>query len=389
MRIGFQIEHLDPARGGAETYVCRLARQLVAAGHEVHVFTESADDPLPGVHLHTVRPFHPEKARAAATAAELDLIVGTRRGMGMHVFQPHDGTFMGNRRHSLAMIRNPWLRRAWGTCEQLLPKYRRAARLERRQYAQNLPAPRFVAISRMVAREIQHFYHVPHERMHLVYHGVDCTQFSPERCAGLRAAARLEWGLDPSTVCFVLVAHNFRLKGVRQLIEAAARLRRVRDDFAVLIVGRGRPGQYLRQASRLGCRDNLRFTGALRDIERAYAAADVCVHPAWYEPFGLVVLEAWACGLPVITSRYTGSGELMKEGREGFLVDSPAAIDTLTARMLELFDADRRADMGRAGRVLAERHTQEENFRQLMAVFQQAARPAAAEGASLALTRAA
>jgi UDP-glucose:(heptosyl)LPS alpha-1,3-glucosyltransferase len=373
MRIGLQIEHFDPARGGSETYVYQLARQLVAAGHEVHVFTSHNEDVLPGVQVHVVRPFRPEQSRAALAEADLDLVVGTRRGLGMHIFQPHDGTFLGNRRHSLAMIRNPWLRQGWSICSRLLPKYRTAARIEQRQYAQASPRPRFVAISRMVAREIQQFYHVPQDRLHLVYHGVDCNQFSPERCAGLREAARLKWGLGPATVCFLLVAHNFRLKGVHELIEAAGRLRRIRDDFAVVVVGRGRSSRYRRLVRRLKCVDNVHFTGPIRDIERAYAAADVCVHPAWYEPFGLAVLEAWASGLPVITSRFTGSGELMKEGKEGFLIDSPADTDTLAKRMLELFDAERRTSMGRAGRALAERHTQEDNFRALMAVFEQAA----------------
>jgi UDP-glucose:(heptosyl)LPS alpha-1,3-glucosyltransferase len=184
---------------------------------------------------------------------------------------------------------------------------------------------------------------------------------------------RREWGLKPETVCFLTAAHNFRLKGVRELLAAAGRLRRRRRDFAVVVVGKGKPWSYRRLAAWHGCADVVQFPGPMRDIERAYSAADVYVQPAWYDPFGLVVLEAWACGLPVITTRFTGAGELMVEGREGYCIDTPADVDGLVGCMNNLFEAGLRLRMGRAARALAEQHTQEHQFRDLMAVFERAA----------------
>jgi UDP-glucose:(heptosyl)LPS alpha-1,3-glucosyltransferase len=85
-----------------------------------------------------------------------------------------------------------------------------------------------------------------------------------------------------------------------------------------------------------------------------------------------VVLEALACGRPVITTRFNGAGELMEGGREGLLLDSPAEIDRLTEAMRHLLDADRRAAMGRAARQTAEQHSLQRNFREMMAVFERA-----------------
>lgn len=373
MRIGFETKNFDPARGGTEVYVSRFARLMLAAGHEVHIFAEDFQAWPRGAHLHRVIPYHARAIERSVAAEGLDVVVGSGRGLGMSVFQPHGGTYRGSRRQNLALHRNPWMIRLRGWFNSLNPKCRAAARLERLQYGQQNPRPHFVAISRLVRDDMRAFYQVPDDRLHLVYHGVDVEHFSPRHCAAARAEVRRAWGLGPRTTCFLLVAHNFRLKGVREVIEAAARVRRLHSDVAVVIVGKDRPGRYRLLADRLGCGDIVRFPGAMHNVERAYAAADVYVHPAWYEPFGLVVLEALACGLPVIASRFTGAAELMTEGREGFVIDTPADIATLARRMLDLLDAENRSRMALLARQLAERHTQQHHFQAMLKVFELAA----------------
>jgi UDP-glucose:(heptosyl)LPS alpha-1,3-glucosyltransferase len=84
-------------------------------------------------------------------------------------------------------------------------------------------------------------------------------------------------------------------------------------------------------------------------------------------------LEALACGLPVVTTRFNGAGELMHDGEDGYLVDSPADRDALAQAMEKLLDADRRRAMGKAARAAAEAYPLQRNFREMMAVFQKAA----------------
>lgn len=377
MRIGFETEQFDPARGGTEVYISRFARQMLAAGHEVHLFASEFREPPAGARLHRVQPYHTAAVQAAIVSEALDVVVGSGRRLGMNVFQPHGGTYLGSRRQNLALIRNPLLRRLQAWFNSINPKCRAAASLERSLYGQQQPLPHFVAISQRVSDDMRRDYEVPDERLHVVYHGVDTEHFSPARRAAQRDEMRRAWSLAPQTVCFLLVAHNFRLKGARELIEAAARIRRQRRDFAVVIVGKGKPKPFQQLAKRLGCVDIVHFPGPLREVERAYAAADVYVQPAWYEPFGLVVLEALACGVPVIASRFTGDAELMTEGREGHIIDTPSDTATLAERMLDLFDAGRRQRLGQSARALAERHTQQHHFNAMMQVFELAARESA------------
>jgi UDP-glucose:(heptosyl)LPS alpha-1,3-glucosyltransferase len=381
MRIGFQIEHLDPSRGGAETYVHRFAQTLLAAGHEVHLFAAGFASEPAGAVLHRVMPRgltraerdwrFARSAHRAARRADLDVVVAVGRTFGANVLQPHGGTLPGSRRQNLRLIGSEWVRGLKQAFDWLNPRVRMQLWIEAAQYDVD-PPPDVIAISRMVCRDMQEFYRVPDERLHLVYNGVDLEQFSPAACEPLRADARRAWNLADDETCFLLVAHNFRLKGLRELVEAAGRLDRA-APWRIVIVGKGAPEPYLERAAQLGCAERLLFTGPTSDILPAYAACDAYVQPTWYDPCSLVVLEALACGRPVLTTRFNGASELMEDGREGFVLDSPASAEHLVESLRRLVDADLRRTMVAPARATAEQHSLDRNFREMMAVFEKAA----------------
>ena len=390
MKIGFQIEDLDPARGGAETYVYRFAEELLAAGHEVHLIAAAFGATPAGAYTHRVmrrgltrssRDVHfafaagraARRAGLAGGRAGLDVVVAVGRTLGADVLQPHGGTLRGNRRQNLRLIRGPVLRELKRAFDVLNPKTRTHLWIESKQFSAS-PPPQVVAISRMVLRDMKEFYAVPDERLHLVYNGVDLERFSPSACDDCRADARAAYGLAPDETCFLIVAHNFRLKGVRELVEAAARLHLGRrDPWRLIVIGKENPKPYLERAARLGCADRFLFPGAAADVVPAYAAADVYVQPTWYDPCSLVVLEALACGRPVITTRFNGAAELMEDGREGFLLDAPDQIDRLAEAMKRLLDPALRARLGAAARLAVEPYSIQRNFREMMAVLERAA----------------
>ena len=81
-----------------------------------------------------------------------------------------------------------------------------------------------------------------------------------------------------------------------------------------------------------------------------YAAADAYVQPTFYDPCSLVVLEALASGLPVVTSRFNGVSELLTQGREGYVIYDPADHYELAEALVPMFNPARRAAMGQASR---------------------------------------
>src|SRR5262249_34981442 len=148
----------------------------------------------------------------------------------------------------------------------------------------------------------------------------------------IRAEARGHWNLPDNAVVAAMIAMNYRLKGLEPLLNALTLLP---DNlpFMLLVAGSPKFNSYERLAARLGVQNRVRFIGHCADIRRVFFAADMLVHPTFYDPCSLVVLEALACGLPVITTKNNGAGELMHPPAEGYVVDDPHDLPILADRL--------------------------------------------------------
>jgi len=167
------------------------------------------------------------------------------------------------------------------------------------------------------------------------------------------------------------VGHNYKLKGLEPLLHAIAAMPEM--PFQLLICGSAHYERFARQAERLGIADRVKFLGFVADVRRCFFAADFLVHPTFYDPCSLVVLEALACGLPVITSRYNGAAELLKPPRDGFVIDNPHDDEQLADYMELLRDPARRAACSQAARRTAQQWTFDAHYRKLLAVLEEAA----------------
>ncbi|OWY59958.1 hypothetical protein B7486_71775, partial [cyanobacterium TDX16] len=169
--------------------------------------------------------------------------------------------------------------------------------------------------------------------------GVDHAFFSP----GSRDGARSALGLAPGPV--LLFAGRIQpLKGLKVAVQAFARLRR--SDATLLVVGgpSGRAGtdeleQARTLAAELGVAERIRWVPPQPHhlLSTYYRAADVVLVPSRSESFGLVALEAGACGIPVVAADVGGLRTIVEDGRTGFLVPSrdPGHWAELTDRLLE------------------------------------------------------
>jgi UDP-glucose:(heptosyl)LPS alpha-1,3-glucosyltransferase len=119
---------------------------------------------------------------------------------------------------------------------------------------------------------------------------------------------------------FLLVGSGYARKGVATAIRALARLpARAR----LVVVGRDKdPSRYVAQAERAGVAGRVVFAGPRQDPRPYYGAADAFVLPTLYDPLSNAVLEALACGLPVVTSRRCGAGELVVAHGAGWTCDA-------------------------------------------------------------------
>jgi glycosyltransferase involved in cell wall biosynthesis len=182
---------------------------------------------------------------------------------------------------------------------------------------------------------------MPEERVRTVYYGVDEAWFEPRPpAAGITLRVVLSGRLVP-------------WKGHATFLRAFAQASGGFPEAEAWIVGGGDP-DYQRsledEASRLGVRDRVRFWGHRDDVRDLVRQCDVAVHCSDREPFGLVIIEAMASGLPVLASDVEGPPEIICHGKTGFLAppgDVSAFADVL--RRL-LADGELRRRIGEAGR---------------------------------------
>ena len=281
-------------------------------------------------------------------------------GVGWHydILQSHAGSRLANARQDLLSL-SPAARLKRRFSPWHVRRNREFRALEKRQFGAGRGL--VIAVSRMVQDDLQRRYDLDPGRIRLVYNGID-----PRRLAGLdarrcREELRSALGLRDETL-FLFVAHNFRLKGLGPSLQALSHLKGTGRSSHLAVVGRGPREEYLALARRLGVSDRVSFHGEVHDVRPFFNGADVFLLPTFHDACSLVVGEAWACGLPVITSRFNGASELMTSGVQGWILDDPRNACELALRMGSLLDPGPREAMSAAARELGSRHSQEENF---------------------------
>ena len=108
------------------------------------------------------------------------------------------------------------------------------------------------------------------------------------------------------------------------------------------------------------------------DVGKIYAACDIFVLPTFYEPFGLVILESMACGLPAVTSKLAGAAELIDDGKDGIHLKDPKNFQVLAEELNYLMLNDSvRKKMGKNAREKAEKHTWERTAKIMLNAFEE------------------
>ena len=192
-----------------------------------------------------------------------------------------------------------------------------------------LAADRLVANTPAEATELIELYQADPERVRVVEPGVDLDVFTP----GDQAAVRSELGIESDAQVLLFVGRIQPLKAPDVLIKAAAQLLESQPELRVTIqviicggpsgTGLDHPESLIELARELGISDVVRFEPpAQRErLVKLYQAATVAVVPSYSESFGLVAVEAQACGTPVIAAKIGGLTTAVRDGVSGILVD--------------------------------------------------------------------
>ncbi len=208
---------------------------------------------------------------------------------------------------------------------------------------------RIVAVSHLVRQQILEEYNLPEEAVCIIPNGVHLSRFQREK----KTASANDKQRNP--FIFLFVGNEFDRKGLQTIIEALPSLSG--HSVEVHVAGNDDPAPYKRRAAELKVLDRLKFLGGVTAPESLFLKADAFLFPTHYEPFGMVIIEAMAAGIPVITSRAAGAVEDLTDGVHGLYIDDPCSAAELSRRVLMLLDnASLRESLSRNGRIAAERY---------------------------------
>jgi len=372
IRFATAILDFSKRKGGAERYLVDLCTRMVDEGFEVHVYTRHWDEDDPRIHFHNVRtiPFPKSlqlfsfamRATKEMKHGNYDITLGVGNTLKADILQPHGGVHWAWFWRSLRLYDNPFLWTIKFLGRVLSPRQWVSGWIEDSPYrSKNLY--KIIAISDMVKKDIIRWYGVSEDLITVIYNGVDIERFHP-RNRQYREEIRKRYGIGEELI-ILFVSNNFRMKGLGYLIKALAKIKKEdHPPFKLLILGKDRQNPYLRLAKKIGLSGEVIFVGSTNEPEKYYGAADLLVHPTFYDACSLTVLEALASGLPVITSSSNGASGILRQREDGWLIQKPTDVNQLSLAIKKYFDHPLHP-----GRDRAEVYSEKINFYKVTAIF--------------------
>ena len=200
----------------------------------------------------------------------------------------------------------------------------------------------------------------PKAQIKIIRNGVNLKRFNPERRNELREKFREELGIDKNDFVIGYVSSNFRLKGFQYLLEAISKLKSEGFSFKLLAAGEEFK-RWKKEIERLNLKGNVFIIGKVKEVERVYFSSDLFVYPTLYDASANVVLEAMASGLPVLASRYSGTGELLPTR---FIIENPEKPEDIFQKVRTVLSKNRKdlEDEGYRNYKIVSKFPQEEVF---------------------------
>lgn len=228
-------------------------------------------------------------------------------------------------------------------------------------------ASHVIAVSEATRQDLIELYQTPPEKISVLYHGVG-PEFKPIRETACLKAVRQKYGLNDQP--FILSVGTIQpRKNYQRLIQAFAKV----DTEAILVIAGGagwKNEAIFDEVKTLGLQERVRFPGfvAEADLPALYSAATLVIYPSLYEGFGLPVLEAMACGAPVIASNRASLPEVV--GEAGLLINPYDTDNMATAIGHLLDDGSLRASLAGAGQTRAGQFTWSGTVVELVNLYQ-------------------
>ena len=338
----------------------RTANELVNRGNSVDIYCLSWNGDLPGtgIAVHVIptkglfnyqryQKFINQAQAAIEKVGDYDFIFGYNRMAGLDAHFAADPCFMERAKQRNFLYR--WLPRVKWFAETERVIFDAASTTE------------ILMVSEAEKKHFQHWYHTPEVRFHFIPPYLSKARFELQDKALMRTQLRSAFGFANDDFVFMLTGSGFHMKGLDRAILALASLP---PDYLtrvkLLAVGQDNPKPFEKMAKKLGVADNLVISKGRPDIPQLMQGADVCVHPAYRENTGLVILEALASAAPMLVTESCGYAYHIDEANAGKVVRLPFDQSQFNQAFKEMIDSPRKSEWAANGLAHA-RKLMEEN----------------------------
>jgi 1,4-alpha-glucan branching enzyme len=340
--------------GGLARAVYDLSKHLVTQGHDIHVVTSEvpgspAYEFMDGIHVHRMHVL-----RTSNSIEFLDWVFQMNTafvdfalrlvslGKQFDVLHAHDWLVYYAARELKYSLKLPLVATIHATEHGrnhgniYSPIQQRIAELE---WNLTYEAAHVITCSRAMENEVKHIFQLPYDKVSMIPNGVDLPQANHVKVDWTR---REKYALPGEKIIFY-VGRLVYEKGIHVLIEAMPRILQSYSGCKLIIAGAGGMRDDLqRRAAHLG--HKVLFVGFVDDDTRNFLlkAADICVFPSLYEPFGIVALEAMNSGTPIVVSDVGGLSEIIDHGIDGYKA-LPGHVDSLSWHIADMLHHPDRA----------------------------------------------
>ena len=331
LKIAVLSRNFSTTGGGAEHYSIAVVEQL-AKHHEVHVFAQTFAHAWPGLHYHAIGRFLQRPRWINQWWFAMATWWATRKGFD--IVHSHENVWHGNVqtvhvlqvRHSLFHGKTglAW----WLRCIKVAssPRLLSYLWLEKQRYTVT-PSRRVVVVSDALRTAMLEAYPGVAGALAVITPGVAVPALPTS--AAQKQEARERLGLPTDGTCLLFVGNDFQKKGLPVLVNALARME---PGVCLAVVGNPKQADAIGQLARgCGVGERVHFLGALLQMDSAYRACDMLVHPTLQDSYGMVVLEAMAYGLPVVVSGlpYCGIAGDLTHQAQAWLLPNPHDVSAL------------------------------------------------------------
>ncbi|MFD2673115.1 1,4-alpha-glucan branching protein domain-containing protein [Marinicrinis sediminis] len=346
--------------GGLSRHVFDLSTELVRQGIDVHVITSGADtwpvyEVMNGIHVHRVSTPRQPDIHFLDWVLQLNIAMvekakQCRLGGGPAVLiHAHDWLVSYAARQLKKRMNLPLIAtihatehgRNQGIFTELQHK------ISEQEWRLCMEADQVICCSKYMEQEIRRIFSLPGDKLHVIYNGIEVANLQVDMDESSN-----DWPIAEEDLVILFIGRLVREKGVATLIESAEKVLQREPRAKWIVAGKGpMREQWMHEVRQRQLEAHFWFPGFVDDQtrNRLLLRTQLCVFPSYYEPFGIVALEAMASRIPVIVSQTGGLQEIISHGVDGMTVTPGMADDLAEATLTLLHHPVYRDQLAQAG----------------------------------------